>query len=187
MNWILNVLLSLVAGSVGSVLFTPAAQRLGEVAKTRYTNERHLHGVLRCYRQELEYQYDRSRTEQHGFPPEFASVDDQENLSEDVLRSLPDLKKRLAKATREDLQKLVGPTMLAFTERRIHVPAESRNTVAEQSRLEILERRISREPRMYSEGLLQKLLSDQNNPHEHAIHYENALAILDRMADRVSA
>ncbi|WP_327740946.1 hypothetical protein OHA87_47700 (plasmid) [Streptomyces sp. NBC_00493] len=186
MNWILNVLLSLVAGSVGSVVFTPLSQRLGEAAKTRYSTERHLHGTLCAYRQELEYQYDRSRTQPHGFPPQFASVEGQEKLSEDVLRSLPDLKKRLAKATREDLQKLVGPTMLTFAEGRTFVPADIRRPEVEQIRLQILNRRISLEPGRYSEGLLQKLMSAQNQPHEHIVHYENTLAILDGMAERVS-
>ncbi|MFJ4633864.1 hypothetical protein [Streptomyces sp. NPDC088847] len=86
MNWTFNVLLSLVAGSVDSVVFTPLSQRLGEVAKARYTTQRHLHGVLCAYRQELEYQYDRSRTEQHGYPPEFASVEGQEKLSDSAVK-----------------------------------------------------------------------------------------------------
>lgn len=186
MNWILSTLLALVAGSVGSVGLTPLSARLGEAAKLRHAAERRLHGLLCAYRQELEYQYDRSHTEQHGYPLEFAAVEGQEKLAEDVLRNLPDLRKRKAKNLREDLQKLVGPTMLTFASGRMYVPESIRQNSTEQGRLEILHRRINREPERYCEGYLQRLISEQNNHHEHRNYYEQSIAILDGMVKRVA-
>ncbi|MFF0012915.1 hypothetical protein [Streptomyces sp. NPDC005374] len=186
MNWIVNALLALVAGSVGSVVFVPATQRLGEVAKARYAAERQLHGILRSYRQELEYQYDRCLAEQHGYPLEFAALDGQEALAETALHGLTDLAKRNARKMREDLLLLVGPTMLAFAERRMYVAADVRVGETEEARLELLLRRVTREPDRFCEGHLQRLLSEQNNPDEHTEHYQQALAILDRMAYRVA-
>lgn len=121
MNWIGNALLALVTGSVGSVVFVPVSQRLGEKAKVRHAAERSLHGLLRSYRQQLQYHYERSRTEQHGCPPEFAALDGQETLAESVLCNLQDLGNRKEMLLREDLEWLVGPTMLAFAEGRVHV------------------------------------------------------------------
>ncbi|MFE6946117.1 hypothetical protein [Streptomyces chartreusis] len=186
MDWIANALLALVAGSVGSVLLVPHTQRRGEAAKARYAAGRQLYGVLCTYRQELEYQYDRCHSEQHGYPPEFAALEGQEELAEEVLRALPDLRKRTARQTREDLELLVGPTMLAFAERRMYVLADVRVGATEQGRLEVLLRRVTREPERYCEGHLQRLLAEQNNFHEHNEHYEQARAVLDRMADRVA-
>jgi hypothetical protein len=185
MNWILSTLLALVAGSVGSVGLTPVSARLGEAAKLRHAAERRLHGLLCAYRQELEYQYDRSHTEQHGYPLEFASVESQEKLAEDVLRNLPDLRRRKAKNLREDLQKLVGPTMLAFSEGRMYVPESIRQNPTEQGRIELLLRRITREPERYCEGHLQRLLSEQNNHQNHRNNYQQTIVILDGMAKRV--
>ncbi|MFJ8614132.1 hypothetical protein ACIRH0_44245 [Streptomyces sp. NPDC093675] len=186
MNWIGNALLALVAGSVGSVVFVPISQRLGEKAKARHAAERSLHGVLRSYRQQLQYHYERSRTEQHGYPPEFAALDGQETLVEAVLRDLQDLGKRKEKLLRGDLERLVGPTMLAFAEGRVHVPPGARAAAMEENRLELSLRRVILEPERYCEGHLQRLLSEQNNPHEHDVHYKDALLILDRMAARVA-
>ncbi|MFF3141585.1 hypothetical protein ACFVRU_07580 [Streptomyces sp. NPDC057927] len=186
MNWISNALLALVAGSVGSVLFVPATQRLGEAAKARYAAERQVHAVLSSYRQELQYQYDRSITEQHGYPPEFAALEGQETLAENVLRTLPALGKRKRIRMRNDLQLLTGPTMLAFAEQRMYVPASIRAAATEQARLDLLLRRVTREPERFCEGHLQRLLSEQNNLPEHSEYYQLTLAILDRMADRVT-
>ncbi|MFJ3229222.1 hypothetical protein ACIPJS_38555 [Streptomyces sp. NPDC086783] len=185
MNWIGNALLALVAGSVGSLLSVPTSQRLGEAAKARFATRQRLHGTLSAYRQELEYQHDRSVTEQHGYPPEFAELEGQETLAEEVLRGLPDLSKRMRKQLRHDLQLLVGPTMLAFAESRMWVPEAVRANETERGRLELLLRRVNREPDRYSEGHLQRLLSEQNRLPEHDDHYQKALEALDRMACRV--
>ncbi|MFF3322311.1 hypothetical protein [Streptomyces sp. NPDC002889] len=94
--------------------------------------------------------------------------------------------KRNARQMREDLLLLVGPTMLAFAERRMYVSADVRVGETEQARLELMLRRVTREPDRFCEGHLQRLLSEQNNPDEHAEHYRQTLAILDRMADSVA-
>lgn len=181
MNWIWNVLLSLVSGSVGSVLFAQTAGRRAEMAKTRYTTTTALRGVLRTYRQELDYQYARVRSEQHGFPPEFAALPGQEKMAEDVLRALPDLTRRTRRKLREDLVTLAGTTTVDFAENRMYVPAPTRNEQGEQARLELALHRVNVEPDRYAEGILARLLSDQNRP-EHQQHYEAAQVILDRMA-----
>jgi hypothetical protein len=186
MNWIGNALLALVAGSVGSVVFVPLSQRLGEQAKLRHAAERRLYGVVQSYRQQLQYHYDRSRTEQHGYPPEFAALDGQESLAEEVLRNLPDLSRWKAKRLREDLFSLIGPTMLEFAESRMYVPPTVRNSDTEQDRLEIYLRRVNMEPGRYSEGHLQRLLSERNNPVEHEQEYQTTLSILEQMSARVA-
>jgi hypothetical protein len=186
MNWILSTLLALVAGSVGSVGLTPVSARLGEAAKLRHAAERRLHGLLCAYHQELEYQHDRSHTEQHGYPLEYASVAGQEKFAEDVLRYLPDLRKRKAKNLRADLQKLVGPTMLRFASGRMYVPEGIRQNSTEEGRLELLHRRFNRESARYCEGHLQRLISEQNNHEEHHNHYQESISILDEMAERVA-
>ncbi|MFC8247612.1 hypothetical protein [Streptomyces chartreusis] len=66
------------------------------------------------------------------------------------------------------------------------MPADVRVGATEQDRLEVLLRRLNLEPEHYCEGHLQRLLSEQNNFHEHGEHYAQARTVLDRMAARVA-
>ncbi|WP_392958111.1 hypothetical protein [Streptomyces sp. LN245] len=68
----------------------------------------------------------------------------------------------------------------------MYVPGAVRANETERGRLEILLRRVDREADRYSEGQLQKLLSEQNNLPEHNEYYQSAVSVLDRMVGRVA-
>ncbi len=182
MDWIVNVLVSLVSGSVGSVVFAQAAARRSAIATTRYNAATTLRGVLQAYRHELDYQKSRVLSENRGYPPEFADPAGQERFAETVLRALPDLPKRRGRKLRAELLALVGSITMGFTEGRMYVPEASRIEAGEQARLEIALRRVTREPERYADGLLRRLLSEQNHHEAFDQAYGDALAALDRMA-----
>ncbi|MDQ1033585.1 hypothetical protein QFZ75_000001 [Streptomyces sp. V3I8] len=186
MNWILSTLLALVAGSVGSVGLTPVSAR----PRRRQPNcVMLLNDVCTHCCAHTGKSWNTSTT-----GPTLSNTDTlairirrkPRKASRGVLRNLPDLRKHKAKNLREDLQKLVGPTMLTFSEGRMYVPENIRQNATEQGRLELMLHRITREPERYCEGHLQRLLSEQNNHHEHQSNYQQARAILDEMSKRVA-
>lgn len=183
MELIWNILVSLVSGSVGSVFFAQAAGRRSEIARTRYIAASTLRGTLRVYQQELDYQY--KRRPGGGYPPEFAAWTGQERLAEEILRALPDLSRRTARRVRAELPPLFGSITLDFVGGRMYVPETSRDPQGEQARHELALRQVTAEPDRYSDGLLPRLLSDQNRPAEHAQAYDGAQAALCRMVDAV--
>lgn len=184
-DWI-SILVSLVSGSVGGLAVASLTTQRQERGRDRYRAREVVRVELRRYRHELAY--DHAGPARGGaYPATYASIESAERLAESVLRQLPMVRRRRRKL-RADLVELVGTTTVDLADQRIYLPAESRDADAERLRLDVAERHLRLdEDGANVHGILGALRRTQNDPPKHQGHYASAIAVLERMENRVSS
>lgn len=184
-GWI-SILVSVVSGSIGGLAMASLTTQRQERGRDSYRARETLRVELRRYRHQLAYDH-AAPSRGGGYPEAYASIESAERLAEAVLRQLPMLGRSRSKL-RADLVELVGKDVVNLADERTYLPDESRDVEAERRRLDVAERHLRfDEDAANGCGLLAVLRRTQNDPPQHHEHFVAAMAVLERMEQRVSS